>query len=83
MNEWIGTSERMPPDFHEVMFFYVILDDRHGTIMKKDIVCGHHENGEWRICYLYHSLKVNRLVMVTHWMELPDYPIRHWGMPDE
>ena len=71
MNEWIRVKDRMPPDLHEVMFFYVIIDNPSSSIGKKDIVCGHVENGVWHICYLYHSVPLNFRVHVTHWKELP------------
>ena len=66
---WINVNDRLPPDFEEVMFFYIIED-----MYKKDIVCGHRANGVWHICYLYESVPLNDLIKVTHWMPLPQFP---------
>lgn len=68
MTKWISVKDKLPTDLEEVMFFYTI--DQH----KKDIVCGHLENGIWHICYLYTSMKLGNLVNVTHWMPLPEEP---------
>ena len=78
VNEWISCSERMPPDLYEVMFFYIILNEVTGEIVKKDIICGHYEKDSWHICYLFTSIPLNERIKVTHWMELPEYPIKHW-----
>jgi hypothetical protein len=90
MSDWISCAERMPPDLHEVMFFYVIRNNffltRHeleknikkGDVVKMDIVCGHHVKGIWHVCYLYLSIPLlcdNSIIEVTHWMELPEYPL--------
>lgn len=80
MSEWISVEERLPPDCHEVMFFYVIYGNPHvgqeNMIAKRDIVCGHRGERGWYICYLYTSmlLNENESVRVTHWRELPEYP---------
>lgn len=90
MNNWISCSERMPNDLQEVIFFYIIRNNFSLTsyeleknikkcdIIKRDIVCGHHENGIWYVCYLYVSTPLQCIyndIEVTHWMELPEYPI--------
>ena len=74
---WISVDDLMPPDFKEVMFFYFLENESTKEIVKKDIVCGHYSTGSWHICYLFHSrsLTVNDKVKVTHWKELPEYPI--------
>lgn len=76
MSKWISVEDKMPPEFEEVMFFYIIRQKEGAPVDKRDIVCGHYAEGHWHICYLYNSTKLNNggFLKVTHWMPLPDYP---------
>jgi hypothetical protein len=68
--KWISVEERLPPNLKEVL--YVAVNDT-GT---KEIMTGHREMDEyWTHCCLFYStMRLNELVKVTHWMELPGYP---------
>lgn len=80
-SEWVSVKDKLPNEFEEVMFFYVMHMNQSLTprkeIGKRDIVCGHYANGIWHICYLYTSLPLRNDIdiEVTHWLPLPDYPI--------
>lgn len=67
---WISVEERLPHDFHEVLYF--AINDK-GS---KEIMTGHRENGTWTHCCLFYSTTYlnSDYVKVTHWMELPEYP---------
>lgn len=65
---WITCAEAYPPDDYVVLLFVYT----HEGSMKK-IMTGFRKCGEWK-----HSLPqmhINSSMMVTHWMELPDYPV--------
>lgn len=67
---WIKCSEKLPPEFHEVMYFCTINEGQ-----TREIMTGHRERGNWtHCCMFYCTSTLNELVEVTHWMELPDYP---------
>lgn len=79
MNNWICVKERLPPDYHEVMYFAVANCDK-----SKEIMCGHRENGFWKhCCMFYQSQTLSNHVTVTHWMELPDHPILKTEIVDD
>lgn len=67
---WISVEERLPKPFHEVLYF--AINDQNN----KEIMTGHiTHTGKWTHCCLFYStMELNDLVMVTHWMELPEYP---------
>lgn len=67
---WISVEERLPPDYEEVLYFAVTNNG-----WTKEIMTGHREEGIWtHCCCFYPTIRLNDLVMVTHWMPLPDYP---------
>lgn len=69
-NPWISVDDRLPPDFHEVLYFAI---NEMGCC---EIMTGHREKGIWMHCCLFYaSARLNDTIKVTHWMELPDYPI--------
>ena len=70
MNSWISVADRLPPDYHEVL--YCATFERGN----KEIMTGHREKGEWTHCCMFYStMRLNpEFVEVTHWMELPNYP---------
>ena len=67
---WISVKDRLPPDYQEVLYF-ATLDQ--GT--SKEIMTGHREKGYWTHCCLFYATSIlSDEVIVTHWMNLPDYP---------
>lgn len=67
---WIDVTDRLPPDYQEVLYFATINDG-----MSREIMTGHREKGFWtHCCMFYASSRLNENVKVTHWMELPNYP---------
>jgi len=67
---WINVEDSLPPDLHEVMFFATINKG-----MSREIMNGHRKNDDWyHCCLFYSSMRLSSEVIVTHWMELPDYP---------
>lgn len=70
-NNWISCTERLPPDYHEVLYFAI------NDSGNREITTGHRENGRWTHCCLFYStIVLNDLVTVTHWQELPAYPAK-------
>lgn len=70
MNKWIACSDELPQDLHEVLYFATINEG-----MSTDLMVGHRDNGKWlHCCSFYSSQVLSDAVVVTHWMELPDYP---------
>ncbi len=76
MSKWINTKDNMPALYQEVMFLFEMYG-MNGEIIKKDIVCGHHEKTGWNVCYHYVSIPLTNddtKLKVTHWMLLPEPP---------
>jgi hypothetical protein len=74
---WISVTEKLPPDYHEVLYCATF---QRGN---KELMTGHREKGDWTHCCLfYSSMRLNDECEVTHWMELPEYPtIRESHLP--
>ena len=69
MSEWISVDDKLPDDFEEILYF--CMND-HG---KKTMMMGHREKGYWTHCCMFYStVTLNKLVTVTHWKPLPEYP---------
>jgi hypothetical protein len=69
LNEWISVEDRLPPDYQEVLYFAI------NDSGNREIMTGHRDKGSWTHCCLFYStITLNPDVLVTHWMELPDYP---------
>lgn len=76
MNKWISVKEQLPEKLKDVLFYYYITGMNNQKI-KEDIVCGHLDDEGWNICYLFISMPINDKVIVTHWMELAEFPIEN------
>ncbi len=65
MSEWIDVNKKLPPDYHEVLYF--AKNDIGGT----QIMTGHREHGNWTHCCCFYSTRIlNDNVKVSHWAEL-------------
>lgn len=71
---WISVEDRLPPNYHEVLYFAVIKNNV--RTVNSEIMTGHRtHNNEWTHCCLFYSTQILREnVTVTHWMELPEPP---------
>lgn len=66
---WISVEDRLPPLLHKVLFFW----NCPGTNL--NISMGYLGKYGWDIYLPYDSFKMsNEYFIVTHWMELPNYP---------
>ena len=69
MPKWISVKDRLPPDYHEVLYCATFLRGN------KELMTGHREKGDWTHCCMFYStMRLNDECEVTHWMELPQYP---------
>ncbi len=69
---WISAKDSLPPFNHEVL--YVAITDT-GT---REMMTGHLGAQGWTHCCMFYStMHLNENVIVTHWMELPEFPDPH------
>lgn len=69
---WISAKDKLPPFNHEVL--YVAITDT-GT---REMMTGHLGAQGWTHCCMFYStMHLNESVIVTHWMELPEFPDPH------
>lgn len=67
---WISVEDYLPPDGQEVLTIY-----KHKIGESRSVV-GYLLENEWHYCVIFQSYAVDYFgVTITHWMELPDYPI--------
>jgi len=66
---WICVEEKLPERLQKVLF--VCVQDKH----LRNIYMGYWSEAGWDIYLPYDSFKLREGVnVVTHWMELPEYP---------
>lgn len=66
--KWISISERYPEKKKSILYVAV-------SGSNKKIIMGSFENGIWKSNYMFYgSAPFTHDVLVTHWMELPEYP---------
>jgi len=69
--KWINVYEQMPCSLNKVLFIWICSGGN------RNISMGYHCDEGWDIYLPYHSFKLHKeRIMVTHWMELPDFPKR-------
>lgn len=70
MNNWINVKDQLPEKHHKVLFHWIY--DGHNRHISMGYLC---DKG-WDIYLPYSSYKLsNEFVFVTHWMELPAFPV--------
>jgi hypothetical protein len=66
---WINVKERLPELLQKVLFYCI----QEGHL--KNIYMGYRCKEGWDIYLPYDAYKMNsHYFIVTHWMELPDFP---------
>lgn len=68
MSQWIKCSERMPEDFIDVLVCTEEFQIHEGF----RLVYGD-GNSVWKL-YCYNKIYENEVVIITHWMPLPEPP---------
>jgi hypothetical protein len=69
---WIKCSERQPEKYQKVLF---MAKDAENPFPRSHMI-GYRVGSEWVATHLFYgSDTLNDLVDITHWQELPDYPI--------
>ncbi len=72
---WISVKDRLPKKFQKVLFHWV-LKYSSGYPCVSSISMGYLCEQGWDIYLPYHSYALrDDICPVTHWMELPDYPV--------
>ncbi len=65
---WIDVTVEKPRYLKKVLFHWFCEGGNRNVSM------GYLCSEGWDIYLPYHSYKLNKLINVTHWMELPEYP---------